>query len=98
MLTGIGFTQQAAASSNFLDAETGTAATPGTYNATFTLNASQTWQSAVVAAANNPNQTSLSWTASTEVGGTISNYLVERCQGAGCSSFVQIGTTTTTMF
>ena len=94
--SGTGFTQQPAASSTFLDAETGPAATAGTYNATFTLNTAQTWQSAVAAMDNNPNQALLSWTASTETGGTISQYLVERCQGSGCTSFVQIGTTTGT--
>ncbi len=95
---GSGFTQQGTASSNFLDAETGPAATPGTYTATLTLNTSQSWQSAVVAAANNPNQASLSWTAATESGGTISNYLVERCQGVGCTNFAQIGPTTVAGF
>jgi hypothetical protein len=91
--SGSGFTQQPAASSNFLDAETGPAVTPGIYDATFTIDQPQTWQSAVVAAATNPNQASLSWTASTETGGFISNYLIERCQGAGCSNFAQIGAT-----
>jgi hypothetical protein len=95
---GAGFSQQAAASSNFLDAETGLSAIPGIYNATFTLDQPQTWQSAVVAAANNPNQANLSWTASTESGGFISKYLVERCQGASCTTFAQIGTTTSTTF
>jgi hypothetical protein len=100
---GTGFTPQPAASSNYLDAETGFAAAPGTYNATFTINAAATWQAAVVAvspsaAAANPNQANLSWTASTETGGTISNYLVERCQGAACSNFSQVGTSTTTTF
>ena len=56
-----------------------------------------------MAAANNPNQTTLSWTPSaeiggTEIGGTISNYLVERCQGAGCTNFAQIATTPATTF
>ena len=97
-VAGTGFTQQAAASSNFLDAENGPAAVPGTYAATFTIDSAQTWQSAVVAVSNNPNQTTLSWTASTEAGGTISQYLIERCLGAGCSSFAQVGTTTTTTF
>jgi IPT/TIG domain len=96
--SGTGFTQQAGASSNFLDAESGLAAVPGTYAAALTLDSSQTWQSAVVAVSNNPNQTSLSWTASTETGGTISDYLVERCQGINCSNFVQIGTTTITSY
>jgi uncharacterized membrane protein/fibronectin type 3 domain-containing protein len=95
---GTGFMQQSGASSDFLDAETGLAALPGIYGATFTLDQAQTWQSAVVAAANNPNQTTVTWTASTEIGGTIVQYLVERCQGANCSSFAQIGTTTTTAY
>jgi len=96
--SGPGFVQQPGASSNFLDAESGTAATPGTYDATFTISSAQTWQSAVVAANNHSNQTTLTWTASTENGGTIAEYLVERCQGAGCNNFVQIGTTTTTSY
>jgi len=96
---GTGYTAQAAASSNYLDAETGFAGTPGVYAATFGINAAATWQSAVVAvspsaSAGNPNQVNLTWTASTETGGTISGYLVERCQGAGCTGFTQIGTTT----
>jgi len=40
----------------------------------------------------------LSWTAATETGGTIASYLIERCAGAGCSSFAQVGTATTTGF
>jgi fibronectin type 3 domain-containing protein len=36
--------------------------------------------------------------ASAETSGTISSYLVERCQGAGCTSFAQIGTSVTTAF
>src|SRR5260370_24784592 len=40
----------------------------------------------LTAAAAGPVQINLSWTASTETGGTISQYLVERCQGAGCST------------
>jgi hypothetical protein len=102
-MPGTGFTQQAGASSNFLDAETGLAATPGSYNATFGISGSTTWQAVVVAvnpsaAAGTPNQVNLTWTASTEVGGTVSGYLVERCQGAGCTSFAQIGTSATTTF
>src|SRR4029077_17634866 len=40
----------------------------------------------------------LSWGAATESGGTISQYLIERCQGSGCSSFAQIGTSSTLSF
>ena len=43
-------------------------------------------------------QINLSWTAATEAGGTISQYLVESCQGSGCSNFAQIGTSTSTAF
>lgn len=44
------------------------------------------------------SQINLMWTASTETGGTISKYLVERCQGTGCSNFAQIATPTTTSY
>jgi glucose/arabinose dehydrogenase len=37
------------------------------------------------------SQASLSWTASTD-DSIVSNYLVERCQGAGCSNFAQVST------
>jgi len=96
--SGAGFTQQPAASTSFLDAETGVFAAPGTHSATFTMSQANTWQSAVVAVANNPEQVTLTWTASTETGGTISQYLVERCQGVACTSFNQIGTTVGTAF
>ena len=95
---GTGFTQQAGASSNFLDAESGLAVAPGAYAATFTIDSAQTWQAAVVAVSNNPNQATLSWTASTEIGGTIRQYLVERCSGTGCTSFTQVGTATSTSY
>jgi len=94
---GSGFTLQSASTVLNLTAETEVAATPATYDATFTLSAGVTWQSVVGAVTNNPNQTMLSWTASTETGGTISKYLVERCQGAGCANFAQIGTATPTV-
>ena len=44
------------------------------------------------------SQINLSWTASIETGGTISGYLIERCQGSGCSIFAQVGTSTTTSY
>jgi chitodextrinase len=43
------------------------------------------------------NQINLGWTASTDNVG-VRGYLVERCQGAGCNNFVQIGTTTGTTY
>jgi fibronectin type 3 domain-containing protein len=44
-------------------------------------------------------QINLSWTASTDNAG-VASYLVERCQGTGCSTFAQMGTTpgTTTTY
>ncbi len=42
-------------------------------------------------------QINLTWTASTDNVG-VSNYLIERCQGAGCSNFTQIATSTTAGF
>ena len=42
-------------------------------------------------------QINLSWTASTDNVG-VTNYLVERCTGAGCSNFAQIGTATGTTY
>jgi IPT/TIG domain/Fibronectin type III domain len=95
---GNSFTLQTTAVYNFLAGESGPAATPSSYDATFTINTPQTWQSAVVAVANNPNQTTLSWTASTETGGIIGSYLVWRCASVGCTNFAQVGTTTTTSF
>src|SRR6266571_502346 len=94
---GNGFTAQSAATSPYLGAETKLAVTFGTYNATFTINTSTTWQ-AVVVAVNLPltvasiSQINLSWTASTDDVG-VTGYLVERCQGVGCANFTQIATT-----
>jgi chitodextrinase len=49
--------------------------------------------SGLIATAVSPTQINLSWSTSTDnVGVTI--YLIERCQGATCSTFAQIGTTT----
>ena len=95
---GSGFTLEAATTVLNLTAETEAAATVGNYDATFTLSIGVTWQSVVGAVTNNPNQSTLSWTASTEAGGTISQYLMERCQGAGCTSFAQVGATPATSF
>src|SRR5439155_1681485 len=52
----------------------------------------------LVATASGPAQINLSWTAATETGGTISQYLIERCAGATCSNFLQVGTSPTTTF
>jgi hypothetical protein len=43
------------------------------------------------------SQINLNWTASTDNVG-VTNYLVERCTGTGCTSFAQIATPATTTF
>src|SRR5205814_9454835 len=60
--------------------------------------ATPTAPGSLTATAASSSQINLTWTASTEVGGTISGYLVERCQGAGCISFAQVGSSTTATF
>jgi len=56
-----------------------------------------TTPSGLTAIPNGSSQIDLSWTASTDTLG-VSAYLVERCQGAGCSSFTQIASTPSTSF
>jgi hypothetical protein len=51
----------------------------------------------LTATAASSTQINLSWTASTDNVG-VTGYQVERCQGAGCNSFTQIATTTTTTY
>jgi hypothetical protein len=53
----------------------------------------------VAAAAGTSEGINLSWTASTDPDfGGVFGYLVERCQGAGCTSFAQIATTPGTTY
>ena len=49
----------------------------------------------LVATATSPTQVNLSWTASTDNVG-VTGYRVERCQGAGCTNFAEIASTTNT--
>ena len=70
---------------------TATATTPGQDTQPPTAPASLT------ATAVNSSQINLSWTASTDNVG-VTGYLVERCSGAGCTNFAQIGTPTSTTF
>ena len=49
------------------------------------------------ASASSSTQIGLAWTAATDNVG-VTGYLLERCQGGGCSSFAQIATPTTTTF
>jgi chitodextrinase len=51
----------------------------------------------LVATANGSGQVDLTWTASSDNVG-VTGYRVERCQGAGCTSFTQVGTPTGTSF
>ena len=45
------------------------------------------------------SQVNLSWGASTDSGGSnLSGYKIERCQGSGCSGFVQIASTSSTSY
>jgi chitodextrinase len=52
---------------------------------------------ALAATAASSAQINLGWTASSDNVG-VTGYLIERCQGVGCASFVQIGTTTSTTY
>ena len=49
------------------------------------------------ATANSSSQINLTWTASTDNVG-VTGYLLDRCTGAGCSSFAQIAAPTTTSY
>jgi fibronectin type 3 domain-containing protein len=51
----------------------------------------------LVASAASGSQINLSWRASTDLGG-VTGYRIERCQGAGCTNFAQIGTSTGTSY
>jgi len=53
--------------------------------------------SALSATASSTTQINLGWVAATDNVG-VTGYMVERCQGAGCSNFVQIAAPTATSF
>src|SRR5207249_2355510 len=53
--------------------------------------------SSVAATAASSNQINLTWTASTDNVG-VASYVVERCQGSGCTTFAQVGTPTAANF
>jgi chitodextrinase len=69
-----------------------TAATPAAPDTT-----APTAPAGLAAAAAGPNQVNLNWTASTDNVG-VSEYRVERCAGAGCTNFAQVGTPPTASF
>jgi serine protease len=51
------------------------------------------------ATAASSSQINLSWSASTDTGGSgLAGYRIERCAGAGCSNFAEIATTSNTTF
>ena len=54
-------------------------------------------QAASTAAAVSISQVNLSWTASSDAVG-VTNYLIERCQGAGCTNFTQVASTAAAAF
>ena len=77
---------------------TGTAA--ATYTATYSLTADTTLPiapSGLTGSVLNGTQFNLSWAAATDNVG-VTGYQVERCQGAGCTAFALIATTTTTSY
>jgi chitodextrinase len=51
----------------------------------------------LMATAASMTQINLTWTAATD-NVTVTSYLIERCAGAGCSNFAQVGTSATTSF
>jgi len=89
---GAGYTSQSASTGLNFSAETGTAASTGNYNSSFTASVSDFWQTVMAAIAPKPNETVLSWTAAvpSSNGGPIASYFIERCTGFGCSNFSQI--------
>ena len=99
---GDGFAFQPEASSDFLVAESGLAAVPGTYRSTFSISAPATWQASVVAIRPAANLSTsapirLAWHPAMDNVG-VKEYQVERCQGRGCRSFSQIGASTDSAF
>jgi hypothetical protein len=98
---GGGFALQPAASSDFIAAEAGLAATPDSYNATFALEKPTNWQAAIVAVGpampSNTSHITLGWQPSSDNVGVI-GYEVERCSGTDCEEFAQIGMSKYTSF
>ena len=92
----------------------GTSLTQQNYNWTLAPQVSNSWNAAAVefkaddtspptvpagltATAASTSQINLAWTAATDNLG-VTGYLVERCQGSGCTAFAQIASVTTTTF
>jgi chitodextrinase len=69
-----------------------------TYTATYSLvDTPPSAPSGLVATAVSSSQINFSWTASTDDVG-VTGYSVERCQGAGCTDFVQVATPSGTTY
>ena len=99
---GSGARFESAASSNYLGAEDLLGASAGAYTASWTTNTAVNWQTVLtgIVSANasaSSNEITMTWTPSTDNVG-VASYLVERCSGAGCSTFTQIGSTPTTSY
>jgi hypothetical protein len=92
---GSGFMLQQEASSDFLAAESGPASAPGNYNSIFTISDPADWQASVIAIKSAAHvslpQIMLGWQASSD-NVAVAGYRVQRCSGADCSNFIQIGT------
>jgi len=110
---GKGFTSRMITSPDGDIVEDRMAKATGSHNATATLNSAGPWIMQMVAfrtpisggitppsnltATVSGSQINLSWTASTDNVG-VTGYLVERCLGAGCTTFAQIATPTATTY
>ena len=111
---GSGFTSRVLTSPDGDIAEDRVAATAGSYGATAPLSSTGSWvmqtvafrahdiqapsaPANLVATAASTSRIDLSWTASTDDVG-VTGYLVERCAGAGCSSFAQVVTSASAAF
>lgn len=99
---GDGFELQASASSDYLAAESGLAASPGIYKSLFSISSPATWQAFVVAIrpAAKPSTGSpirLSWHASSDNVGVL-QYEIQRCTGRSCTDFSKIGASSDTSF
>src|SRR5579863_3555534 len=81
-----------------LDNSNNTGPYSATASATTSAGAAPTAPTNLTATAASSSQINLSWTASTEMGGTISSYQIARCSGTNCSNFAQVGTSATTTF
>ncbi len=111
---GSGFTARLLTSPDGDIAEDKMVTATGSYDATAPLTSSGPWimqmvafrtpsaeaptvPGSLTATAASTSQINLSWTASTSSLG-VANYIVERCEGAGCTNFTQIATPTATTY